>query len=152
MTISNLQFTDYSDERSSVQVNSIALTAANFDAQATASAALSVAIGVLSIGTLTRRTYAQVALDDPAIPTNPYAQRELKWLVRYQGNTSGKKYTLEIPCANVTDNLVPNTDIADLTSDDWSDFVTAFEAYAKAPDNITEAVTVVGAKLVGRNI
>lgn len=152
MTISTLQFTDYSDERSSVQINGVALTAANFDAQATASAALSVAVGALSIGELTKRTYAQVALDDPSIPTNPFAQRELKWYVSYRGDTSGKKFSLEIPCANVTDNLVPNTDIADLTSTDWANFVTAFESYARSPENLTETVTVLGARLVGRNI
>jgi len=30
--------------------------------------------------------------------------------------------------------------------------VTAFEAFAKSPDNGTEAVSVIGARLVGRNI
>lgn len=152
MTVSTMTFNDYSNEKSSFQVNGVALTAANFDAQATAATALSVAAGALSIGVLVKRTYAQVALDDMDTPTNPYAQRELKWLVSYQNDTTGKIYSLEIPCANVTDNLVPNTDLADLASTQWAAFVTAFEAYAVAPDNITQTVTVLSARLVGRNI
>lgn len=151
MTRSTMQFTDYSDEKSTVTVNGVALTAANFDAQATESAALAVAIGALSIGSLTQRTYAQVVLDDPDIPTNPFAQRELKWLISYQGDTSGKKYSMEIPCANLTGTLVPGSDLADLTDTLWTNFITAFEAYARAPDNITENVSVISARVVGRN-
>jgi len=93
-----------------------------------------------------------IILDTPALPTSPYAQRELKWLVTYSGNTSGKKFTIEIACPDVTDNVVPNTDLADLASTDWAAFVTAFEAYVKSPDNGTEAVTVLSARVVGRNI
>lgn len=146
-----IQFTDYSNEKSTVTVNGEALTAANFDAQATEASALAVAIGALSIGSLTQRTVTQVVLDSPDIPTNPFAQRELKWLVQYQGDTSGKKYQMEIPCADLTGNLVAGSDLADVTATPWVNFITAFEAYARAPDNLTESVSFVSARVVGRN-
>jgi len=147
-----IQITDYSDEQSSFAVTSVTVNAGNLAAQQTLAADLVAAIDDLVIGEITKQEQCLVILDTPAIPTSPYAQRELKWLVRYTGNTSGKTFRVEIPTPDITDNVVPNTDIADLTSADWAAFVTAFEAYAKSPDNGTEAVTVVGATLVGRNI
>lgn len=152
MTVNNIQITDASDEKSNVAVSSVALTAANFDAQATAASGMAGAINALSIGSLTKRSQVQSNLDTPDIPVDPYAQRELKWLVKYQGNTLGKSYSLEIACPDLTDNIVPGTDVADITSTDWAAFITAFEAFARAPDNIAEAVTFISARLVGRNI
>lgn len=146
------QLTDYSNEKSTVSVNSLALSAANFDAREALRVALSSAINNLSIGVLSKQTVTDVRDDSPGIPTNPFAQRELKWLVLYQGATSGKIFQLEIPAPSVTDNLQPNSDAADLGSEDWLAFVAAFEAYAIAPGTTSEAVTVVSARLVGRNI
>jgi len=152
MTVSTLQITDYSNEKSTFQVNSVVLNAGNFAAQSTAAAALVGAVEDLSIGEVTKQTLNQIVLDAPAVPTNVYAQRELKWLVTYQGDTSGKLFSLEIACPDITDNIVPATDLADLASTDWAAFVTAFEAFARSPDDLTETVTVASARLVGRNI
>lgn len=146
------QITDYSDEKSLTQVNSIALSAANFDARETLRVALGSAINNLSIGVMSKQTVTDVRDESPGIPTNPFAQREMKWLVTYQGSTSGKKFQLEIAAPSLTDNLQPNSDEADLTSTDWAAFVTAFEAYAIAPGTTSEAVEVISARLVGRNI
>jgi len=143
---------DYSEELSSFGVTSATANAGNLAAQQTLAADLFAAVEDLSIGELVKQQMGLVIYDTPAIPTSPYAQRELKWLVRYVGNTSGKTFRIEIAAPDVTDNVVPNTDVADLTSADWAAFKTAFEAFAKSPDNGTEAVTVVGANLVGRNI
>jgi len=128
------------------------LTAGNFTAQQTLAAALAAAIEDLTIGELTKQINSVPVVDTPAIPTSPYAQRELKWLVQYQGDVSGKLFSSEIACPDITDNVVINTDVADLSSADWAAFVTAFEAYVKSPDDVAETVTVIGARLVGRNI
>lgn len=152
MTRNYMQFTDYSNEKSGVTVNSANIDAANFAAQQTLAATLSVATAVLSIGDLTSRTMTDVLLDDPSVPTNVYAQRELKWLVSYQGDTSGKLFSLEIPCAALTGNVVPGTDLADITSTPWVNFIAAFEDFARSPDNDTETVTFRSAHVVGRNI
>jgi len=151
-TQNTFQITDYSNEKSSFGIVSVTGNAGNLTAQETAAAAVAAAVANLSIGTLSKETYAIVLVDAPGIPTNPYAQRELKWLVQYQGVTSGKLFSLEIAAPDVTDNVVANSDVADLGSADWLAFISAFEAYAKSPDNGTEAVTVVGARLVGRNL
>jgi len=151
-TQNNIQITDYSNEKSSFGVTSVTANAGNLAAQQTLAAALVAATEDLTIGEVTKQAMSLIILDSPAIPTSPYAQRELKWLVSYQGDTSGKIFTVEIAAPDITDNVAPNTDIADLSSTDWAAWVTAFEAYAKSPDNGTEAVTVIGAKVVGRNI
>jgi len=146
------QITDYSNEKSTTTLNTTVLTAGNFAAQQTLAAALAAAIEDLTIGELTKQINSVPLLDTPAIPTNPYAQREMKWLVSYQGDVSGKLFSSEIAAPDITDNVVPNTDTADITSTDWAAFVTAFEAYVKSPDDVTETVTVIGARLAGRNI
>jgi len=151
-TQNTIQITDYSNEKSSFSVTSVTANAGNLAAQQTLAANLVAAVDDLTIGELTKQQMALVILDLPAIPTSPYAQRELKWLVQYQGNTSGKLFSTEIAAPDITDNVVVNSDQADLTSTDWSAFVTAFEAFVKSPDNGTEAVTVISARLVGRNI
>jgi len=146
------QITDYSNEKSSTVLNTTVLTAGNFAAQQTLAAALAAAIEDLSIGELTKQSMSLVILDTPAIPTSPYAQRELKWLVSYVGDSSGKIFQIEIAAPDITDNVVGNSDIADLASTDWAAFVTAFESYVRSPDNGTETVTVIKAQVVGRNI
>jgi len=151
-TQNTFQITDYSNEKSSFGVTSVTANAGNLAAQQTLAAALFGAVEDLTIGEVTKQAMSLVIYDTPAIPTSPYAQREMKWLVRYQGDTSGKIFTIEIAAPDITDNVAPNTDIADLASTDWAAFVTAFEAYVTSPDNGTESVTVLGATLVGRNI
>lgn len=151
-TQNNIQITDYSNEKSSFGVTSITANAGNLAAQQTAAAALVAATEALTIGEVTKQSMSLVILDTPAIPTSPYAQRELKWLVRYVGDASGKIFSVEIAAPDITDNVVPNSDIADLSSTDWAAFVTAFESYVRSPDNGTETVTVLDARVVGRNI
>lgn len=151
-TRNNFQIRDYSNELSNFAVTSVTGNAGNLTAQLALQTALSSAIENLSIGHLDKYTYVIEGLNSPITPSNVYAQRETKWLVSYMGDTSGKLFQIEIPCPNLTDNLAPNSDIADLTSDDWVAFIAAFEDYARSPDNGTETVTVTAARLVGRNI
>jgi len=153
MARANIQFTDESNEKSTFGVTSTPLTSANFDAQQTAFTALRTASQALSLGDISQ--YAIATLVNPAftVPTDPFAQRELKWLVSYVGNTSGKTFQVEIPVADIgNDHKVPGSDLAALADADWVAFITAFEAFAKSPDDATESVTVTTAKLVGRNI
>lgn len=151
-TQNGFQITDYSNEKSSFAVTSVTANAGNLAAQQTAAAALAAAVDDLTIGELTKQTMSLVILDTPAIPTDPYAQREMKWLVQYTGDASGKLFSVEIAAPDITGNVVVNTDVADLSSADWAAFVTAFESYVRSPDNGTETVTVIGARIVGRNI
>lgn len=151
-TQNTITINDYSNEKSSFGITSVTANAGNLAAQQTLYATLFGATEDLTIGEVVKQQMALVIYDTPAIPTSPYAQREMKWLVTYVGDVSGKSFSIEIAAPDITDNVAPNTDIADLSSTDWTAWVAAFEAYAKSPDNGTEAVTVVRARLVGRNI
>ena len=151
-TQNTFQITDYSDEKSSFGFLSVTGNAGNLTAQEALAAAVAAAVANLSIGVVSKETYNILLIDAPGVASNPYAQRELKWLVTYAGNTSGKQFQIEIAAPDITDNTVINSDEANLASTDWSAFKTAFEAYAKSPDNGTEAVTVIKARLVGRNL
>lgn len=148
----NFTIRDYSNELSSFAVTSPTGNAGNLAAELASALALSSAVENLTIGHLDRYTYQIIPLDTPLTPSNPLAQRELKWLVSYTGDVSGKLFQIEIAAPDPTDNLVGNSDIADIGSADWNDFRIAFETFARSPDNGTENVTLVSARLVGRNI
>lgn len=154
MARANYTVTDYSFEKSTAGFTGVATTAANYDAQQTAFSALRTAVNGIILGE--PQKYQYIAVDfvngnDRA--DSPYAQRENKWLVSYVGDTSGKLYQLEIPTADLADgHLVVGSDLADLTNADIAAFVTAFESFQRAPDALTETVTVTQIRFVGRNI
>lgn len=152
MAYTTFTINDYSNEESTTRVYGETRDAANFAGQATEATALSVALAALSIGLLVRRSVTDVILDSPATPTDPFAQRELKWRVTYRGATSGKEFQLEIAAPDLDGNLVAGTDLADLTATPWTNFITAFEAYGRTPDSPTELVEFVSARVVGRNL
>jgi len=152
MSRGSFSITDFSQESSSFGYDAAELTAGNIVAQTALHAALMTATEDITIGHVSKHTLAQILVDDPGVPTAPYAQRELKALVTYQSVTSGKKWQLEIPAPALIGNLIDGTDIFDIASTDWAAWVTAFVAVAKAPDDIADSVIVLGARLVGRNI
>jgi hypothetical protein len=83
------------------------------------------------------------------LPTNPEAQREKKWFVRYQDNTNFAIYHIEIGGADASIGLLPGTDLLDLTGTEAAAFVTAFEGVALSPDG--NAVTIIDVTFVGRS-
>lgn len=148
----SVSYRDYSGETSPFTVYCVELTAGNFAATGTALQTLGTATNALSRGQPAKSVLtAQENVISAANATDPVAQREMKWLVSYRDTTTNKKYSLEIPCADLTtDNLAGNTDEADLTSTEWAAWVTAFEAIAKS--EVGNAVEVLGARFVGRNL
>jgi len=145
---------DYSNEKSSWGFSVVTLTGANVAAQQTLLDALTAATDDIVLTAATREeTVYKRTLHAGAQPTNPLAQRENKWLVRYQGDATFKTFTLEIPGADLSKlSTSPQSDFADLTDTDIAAWVTAFEAVAKSPDDPTETVTVKAIQLVGRRI
>lgn len=103
-----------------------------------------------------------------AAVTDPEAQRETKWLVTYRdttqfldvGNTIanagfGKTFQMEIGTAELTGNLVANTDLADLTDTEMDALRDSIEANVRSPYNHTASaptITVLEIRHVGRNI
>lgn len=145
-------YRDYSGETSPFKVYTVELNAGNFAATGTAIQTLGTATNALSRGQPAKSTLtAQINTISGANATDPVAQREMKWLVSYLDTVLNETFRLEIPCADLSAaNLLGNTDQADLSSTEWAAWVTAFEAVAKS--KYGNAVTVTGARFVGRNL
>lgn len=145
---------DYSAEKSSFQISVAPIAAGNIVAQTALAATLKTAIDGISLGVFSREEITQTrTFFSSALTVNPLSQRENKWLVRYFGNTTGKQFSVEIPCADLSLlSSAPQTDFADPTDAAIIAFTDAFEAYAKSPDDSSEAVTVKNIQFVGRRL
>lgn len=143
--------TDYDGEVTSTRINATPVTAANFDAQMTAWQAVWLDLSALALGRPVTTGFTQQTRlsNEPADDTE--AQRELKWLIRYQDAVTYKLYTFELGCADTVKAglLLANTDKADMDSPEWTELKTTFEAFALSPAG--NAVELLGATLVGRN-
>jgi len=139
----NFSYMDYGGEMSSVRVRGLTLTAANFDAQVALAEALENAISgttEIALGNVIRTSIGHVEPSGLSAPIDPQAQRETKWDVHYHSSSTGKKYRMEIPCADLA-LLDPNArDRMLVSSGNGQAFVTAFNAYARCPDDGTPAV------------
>jgi len=145
----NLTFVDYSSETSSVGIHFPDLTAGNYAAQIVLMDDLRDAINGVSLGNLQKDS--RLAVEQRFAvgnAVNPFAQRELKWLVRCV-DTNGNAVTFEIPCADLA-LLSPNTDTLDVTTPEGAAMVAAINAGARSNDG--ETVTFVEAVVVGRSI
>lgn len=144
-----LTYLDHSLEKSTVQFRGVSLAAANFDAQVTLAGNLETAVAALTNGTLHKRTRvaseAVIATGAPAAGV----QREAKYMVTYRDNVTGKKYRLEIPCADLS-ILEEGTDRVSHTHAAWTGFQTAFEAYVLSEAG--NAVVLEEIIHVGRNL
>lgn len=154
MTANTYTLLDRSNEKTTHAVNSVALTSANFDAQNTLQLAYEASMQAITLGNLDRQSTATVINFPVTVPTNNFAQRELKLLIRYQGDTTSDVFKLEIGTPDLSSLvMLPESDFVKL--DDTSimaAWVTDFEALAVSPDDLTETVTVLSAQVVGRNI
>jgi hypothetical protein len=147
-----LTYRDYGSvgERSTAIFEGVDMTAANFDAQTTLQNTLRDAVNGITLGELTR--VARVAVESPqpgANPASPFAQRETKWLVRYHDSVTGKRYSLELPCADLALLSTSGDDVADMTDAAVIAFVNAFESYIITGDG--NAPEVDELRFVGRN-
>lgn len=150
-----VQFTmlDYSNEKSALTIYAGDITAVSLPGFLTDFGALRTAIEAITLGVVQQETWIgdrTVLSNTP--PTDPLAQRENKWLVRYVGDTTGKQFGVEIATAELAGgHLLPMSDFADLTETDMAAFVTAFETIARTPDSDLETVTVQSIQFIGRN-
>jgi len=150
-----MTFRDAGNELSSFACFGPVITAANHDAKAALWATLRTAIAAIALGNVQKYQYESLDLSDADQPTNG-AARETKLLVQYKDATTGKRYICTIPTLDPSvPTYVANINVKDAILVDApteiSDFVTAFEAFAVAPEAPTHAVEVVGLRVVGRN-
>lgn len=146
---------DFSNEKSNWSVAIVDLTAANVVAQQALIATLVAAVDaiVLTSAIKTELVFDRQGFGGGTPPTDPLAQRENKWLVRYVGDATFKVFTTEIPGADLTMlSTDPQTDFADLTGTEMAAFVAAFEAVVRSPEDPTETVTVRNIQFVGRRL
>ena len=147
----SVTYLDYTKEDSTFEVHVPELTAANFTANGALIQTLGTATNNLSLGNPARsRLTAQSNIISSTPATDINAQVERKWRGSYVDTVTGKPYTLEIPCADLTGNLAGNTDNANLLSTEWAAWVAAFEAIAVSQDG--NPVEVVSAQHVGKNL
>lgn len=148
------QFTDATDEKSSATFYVPDADAATWDLIQTNIGDLTAALQGITLGNITARRYQ--ALDDaPATgpATDPWAQRELKMLLRYQDNATGEVYQQEIPTPDLGVLTLGTGDTVVLADGGpMAAFVSEFEANNGTPDDPDANVTVLGARIVGRNI
>jgi len=142
-------YQDYDGERSNFGVYCAVLSAANFVAENTDMVALWAAADAITLGGLIKHEHGNRYRDaNPVLPASDAAQRELKWLVQYHDSTSGKHYSIEVPCAD-TAQLDPNDRKHAFIGDAGvvDAFVTAFEAFALSETGgavVVDEITLVG--------
>jgi len=145
---------DYSKELSRFKVNFTGITVGNLGSILTQWGDLKTATDAIILGV---EANEQLVLDNTiissAVPASPFAQRELKIEVTYVGDTSGKKFQIEIPTPDLAALTLNNTDEVVLADGGvMAAWVTAFQTIAKSPDSDTETCTVIQALVKGRNI
>lgn len=157
---------DYSGESATMGFNTGVITAGNLAGVLTQFGALRTAIAAISLCEVAKEGLSVFRTNlSYTNPTDPNAQRERKWLVEYRDATEyfdaptnsipnegfGKPFNVEIPGADLdlTDVLLPGTDIVDLTQTQIAAFVTAFEALVKSPHG--GAVEVFRITHIGKN-
>jgi len=161
-----LTYVDWEGEGSAVKVPGLTISAANHDAQVALMATLKDKVNAVTECELVneRRVAYDARTSGAARASAKGAQRERKWLVKYEDNTQffdapvnaipnagyKKQFNVEIGTADFTvTNLPNNGDEADLTETSIAAFVTAFEAIARSPYGGTVNVTQILA--VGRS-
>lgn len=148
-----ITFVDYSDEKSTMSVYNGSITALTIAAYLTQLGTLRTATEAITKGVVVGTSWVGDKDTLAAVPpTDVFAQRELKWLVRYENVVSHNIYTMEIPTADPTARLLPASDKADLADTEIAAWVTAFEAIGRSPENDIDGVGVLDITLVGRNL
>lgn len=153
--LSKFTINDRSGEKSNHTLYNGAITAGSLPGFLTDFGAYRTALEAIILGNVTQEEWVgdRTQLTE-AIPASNFAQRELKLLIRYVGDTSGGIHTLEIPTPDLANLTIdPSTDLVDLADGGiMAAWVTAFQTIARTPDDDTETVTVQSARVVGRNI
>lgn len=96
-------YLDHDGDKSTVSFEGIDMTAGNFDAQVTEQNALITALDAVTLGTPIQTVRNAVVVDVVAAPpVNPFAQANIRWVIEYTNDTSGRKYTTSVPTADLS--------------------------------------------------
>lgn len=108
-------------------------------------AVLGVTLGTISA----QRVSPYVTRAARTTPTDENAQRERKWAVIAQDNTTFDAVRYEIGTADLDGNMIPGSGEADLTATAMAELVTQLEAVAKSTNG--NAITVLRIEHIGKN-
>lgn len=143
-------------EKSPINMDIDTLTAGNVAAFVTAFGTYKTALAAILLGVIRHEQIRFTdTLLDASLPASNHARRETKLLLRYSGDTTGDKFTSEIPCPDLAVLTMESGDANFVQLADASvmaTFVTAAEAVMASPNDPTETVTINSAQVVGRNI
>ena len=156
---------DHGGEKSSFTIQTGAVTSVSLPSLLTQVGTFRGAVEGITLGTVQNEALKvfDTALSN-TLPADQDAQRERKWLVRYQdvlpffddpvnaipNEGYGRVFVFSIPTADISGRLLANTDKADLTDTEIAAFVAAYEDMARSPYGGT--VEVLGINAVGRNL
>jgi hypothetical protein len=153
MAKASWSYRDKSDEMSSVELNIADVSAggADFDTVVASIATLGAAIAAVSECVQATEFLRQVVdTKDPATPTDVFAQRESAARIFYADDTTGEVYHISIPGPDWdTVELLPNTDLLDMTEEPIATLIAAIESDAES--RVGNSVTVLRAVAVGRH-
>lgn len=134
----------------------IVLTGANVENFATSLGTFRTALDAIIRGVIRQSVIKyEDTLVSGALPASQDARRELKMLVRYVGDSTGDKFTMEIATPDLSALTLETGDANFVNLADagvMATFVTEFEGLVRSPDDPTEAVTIRKIQIVGRNI
>jgi hypothetical protein len=141
---------DYDGEVTTHGIRVNTLTAANFDAQDTLMDAYKAGIDGITLGQDQHSSKENYAFHSQDPASDEHAQRELKWLIRYKDNVTGKWFSVELGTADPEQTDPNSRSRAHIGDGGVVDaYITAFEGYALSPDG--NSCTVMDMLLVGRN-
>jgi len=149
-------YSDYDGEPSNVTINLVEITAANLDAQQTLITALRAAINGIILGVTNKSVVSDIGWDTFTGTSDPFAHREIKWVVVVEDSVGNRYKSNEIPMADLSileggnKYIIKNGLVTVVTA---AALVTAFkDAYeAVAVSNTGLALTIVDMYQAGRN-
>jgi len=150
-----ISYLDAGNEVGTMSFYGVELTAGNFVAKIALWATLLTAADALALGGRRKDVYNDESLYAVGQPTNG-AARETKLLIQFEDATTHEQMTTSLPTVDPTlPTYVINKNAKDVIlltePTEITDFIDAFEAFAVNP-RTGNVVTVVGLKVVGRNI
>lgn len=147
---------DYDDEKSTMQINTVEITELTLAAQVTALGALRTALDNITLAPVSKLGVTDNLYDSKVLPTDPFAQRETKWVIIAQDSAGNLFRANEVPTADLglleggNKYIVKGGTVSVTDPDGYvADFVTAFEAVAKSSAGL--ALTIMDMYQAGRN-
>ena len=149
-------WSDYDGESSNMTINTVEITAANVDAQQTLLTTLRTALNDITIGVVSKSVLSDIGWDTLTPTTNPFGQREIKWVIIVE-DTLGNRYKAnEVPTADLSlltgnQKYIIRNGVVSVDDPDGfvADFKSAYEAVAVS--NTGLAVVIHDMYQVGRN-